>query len=84
MTATAERVDIGRIYAFYYREKANTSSAVCGRIVADSIDEARGLAVAAVAEAFPVGKVFAVGLAKKSPWPVRNANGELCAPSEVY
>jgi hypothetical protein len=76
-------VELDRIYAVYYRLRPRCSEAGIGRVVADSLEEAKRLARDAVAKAHPEGRVMAVVLAKNSPYPVKDASGALVAPSLV-
>jgi hypothetical protein len=53
-------------------------------VVADTIEQARELAKAALASAHPGAFVDRIVLAKRSPIPVKNARGIDCDPSVVY
>lgn len=79
-----EPVDLDRVFAFYYRLKPRSSEAGIGRVVADTLADAKRMAKEAIANAFPDGSLMTIGLAKNSPYPAKNAHGVECAPSLVY
>jgi hypothetical protein len=70
-----------RLYAVYFRPKANSSLADVACVRASSLDSAKAQASAAVAKLHPGGKVIGVVLAERSPYPLMDVEGRLVAPS---
>ena len=71
------------IYAMYYKESPRGRVNI-GRLEAASQAEAEKLARQAVLSAYPAGCGIQVVEAKKSPLPVKNADGQYCTPAQVY
>lgn len=73
-----------QVYAVYFRENRRSSFADVRCIQAASKEQARSIGEEAVAKAFPNGCVIAVCLAKDSPYPIRDANGNWGPPSKFF
>lgn len=71
------------IFAIYYKESPRGRVNI-GRIEAPSESEALRLATNAVRSAYPKGCGVCVVEARKSPLPVKNADGRTCTPALVY
>lgn len=73
------------IFAAYYSETARSSLFDIARVEAVDKAEAVKLATAAVKAKYPNGRVAFVTTAESGNlFPMKNADGKTCAPSEVY
>lgn len=71
------------VFAIYYTAPGLTGGRV-GRVEADNEVQAASLAAAALKARYGGVKTLRVIPAKDSPLPVKDGNGNLCPPSQVF